>query len=384
MRRAAWSLALLIAACSDKEPNEVVPPPPEPGLALADLCRELAAADCARLDTCDQFAGSFTRERCVVRQEARCSGWAAAVTKAVAELEVSYFELTAKKCRDRVLMLPCEAGLDHDIFAEADCQGLIAPLRNENETCSLAAACNDGLFCDGRSACPGTCKKLKTNNEMCSANEPCATGFFCAEPARRCHARVGLGQPCEVAVAGGNACVEGTYCDTSQPGDLTCAPVRGRGNGCTTQHQCVAGTRCINSTCSGGVERDSCESDADCNAGLRCPSNRCVKALELGEDCDQTKPCREGTACFSLCSTCTPANPRVCNARPVVGEDCDIVGERACYQARCVPGPTPMDSPTCQDPAADGAACGIASDCKPGRNCTSMICELSTPDCSSL
>jgi hypothetical protein len=186
------------------------------------------------------------------------------------------------------------------------------------------------------------------------------------------------GAPCETSI-GGNACVDGTYCDNSQPGGAKCSPVVGRGHGCQSPYECVAGTRCINNLCSAGVERDSCASDADCGAGLRCGINRCVKVKELGEDCAPNMPCREGDFCYTTCSTCS-----VCAPRPRVGEECDVIGDRACYHSRCQPAAMPMEPAFCAESFADGEACGTASECKLGRVCSEMKCELYTPDCSAL
>lgn len=357
----AWCL-ILLAACSGDP--EVMPPPADPGLPLEKLCVEIAAADCARLETCGRFGGAFDLDRCVARQEGRCEGYRAAVAAGVATGELTYFELAAKACRNRVKALSCEVGIDYDWQSEPDCVAMFAGARTDGMGCTLPVSCTDGHFCDGRFGCPGLCRKERLNNEMCSGLDPCAAGFFCASPMLRCHARVALGAPCEISIAG-NACADGTFCDTAQPGQPVCAPVRGRGAGCSSDYECSVGLSCFNNRCSGGQVGDTCLGDGDCVASARCNTGFCRETVAEGEGCSGAAQCSEG---FTCSSTCTPSR--------VLGDSC-APPFGSCYQARC-----DVLDVACVAPLNDGAACATAAECKPGRACTEGQCTLVQPNCS--
>jgi hypothetical protein len=361
---------LSLAACSD-DPPEMMPPPVDPGLPLEKLCVEIAAADCARLDTCGLLGAPFDLERCKARQQGRCQGYQDAVSAAVATGELTYFELSAKQCRERIKSLGCEAGVDYDWQKESDCTAMFAGMRGDGEGCTLPVSCTDGHFCDGRVSCPGQCRKERTNNEMCSGLDPCTAGFFCASPALRCHGRVALGAPCETSIAG-NACVDGTFCDTSQPGAPECAPVRGRGTGCQSTFECAVGLRCYANRCSGGELGDTCLADVDCLAGTRCVAGYCRMIKTEGAECAANVECAEGFSCpvdmMTMTGTCTPQR--------VLGSSC-AGALTPCYQARC-----DVADQTCVAPLADGAACALPRDCLPGRACTEGQCTPAAPSCS--
>ena len=359
-------VALLACACSSPEP---MPPPVEsPGIALERLCAELAEADCERLAACGAFYAPFDADLCRQRQaELLCAPTAAALEAAVEAGGLTYFELAARACRSEVEALPCEVGFDHDLLALPACRAMVSPGAAAGEVCHLALACAEGAFCDGAMACPGRCRAFKGNNEPCSGNEPCTEELYCNLTGRRCFARVDLGGACEPSIAG-NPCRDGGYCDASQPGQATCRPVRGRGQGCQSSFECIVGARCVANRCSAGVENDTCATSADCVPGLACAQGRCRAPLATDAACAAGGvPCATGLTCTST------RGMELCRPAGLFGELCDA--DRPCFLGRCAEG-------TCAPSAADGEACGADADCLPGRTCADSRCTVRPRPCT--
>ncbi|MCK6548045.1 hypothetical protein L6R52_19495 [Myxococcota bacterium] len=364
--RAALSVTLVwLAACASDPPVVVEPDT----ISLASLCTELAEADCARLARCGKLASPFEGDGCLLRQGlVRCGPFASALSSAAASGEIVFLELAAKACRDAVGALDCTVGPNVDYLSLAECRAVVAGNVAEGGACSLPGSCTSGLYCSSGGQCPGRCAPRGGNNAPCSFSEPCQEGLFCATPAMRCRARVGLGAPCEVSI-GGNACVEGTFCDASQPGQPICVVERGRNNGCTNDYECAAGLSCISNLCSGGQLGDTCASHDDCTGDLACASSRCVQPLGDGDECSSPRiaPCALGLACTS-----TTGGTR-CVPELVLGAPC-APGSAPCWLGRCIDG-------ACAPAAQDGGACALGGECLPDRYCTNGQCMLGVPRC---
>jgi hypothetical protein len=367
---AAAAVASILVACSKSNSNP--PPPTEATLTAMNLCTELAKVDCDRLDKCGLLKGPLTHDRCLLRQEKlACLPYQAPLLRAVTAGEVAFFENAANGCRDKIAGLDCSVDIRHVIWNEPECKGLVGPLTAEGGKCSLVASCMDGLACTSSDGtCPGTCKKLAQNNDPCTASTPCASGLLCALPVMRCHAAAPRSAPCELS-AEGNACVTGSFCDMSNPLSPTCAPARGRGNGCSTPYECASGFRCVDNACSSGQAPDACVTEADCADGFDCWNNRCGTPVGDGAMCSDTIPCRESTFCLVKDMT---AIVGTCTTLAGAGEAC--TNAKPCYLSQCTMG-------NCAEAAADGAACKADADCLPGRTCTMGICTLVEVPCTA-
>lgn len=352
-----WIWVCALIACGGKEEP---PPPEEQPIPLTGLCEAIAQADCERLSTCGRLRAPLDMAGCVAQQrELMCRPDQAAIEAAVQAGALAYFELAARSCRAEVAALDCEVGFQHDLLALPGCRGMVEPLAQEGEGCAISLACGEGLYCDPGSACPGTCKTLGQNNAPCGFDQPCDAPFFCSVTGMRCRARIDLNGVCELALSG-NACLDGGFCDASQPGNATCVPVRGRNQGCNSPFECIPGHQCISNRCSAGLSGDACNSAADCENELVCSGGNCVEPGALDETCMQgAKPCALGLTCTST------QGMNACQPSPVTGQIC----ENDCFLGRCVDG-------RCQAATADGEVCGGSAECLPGRVCDGRCAVL--------
>jgi hypothetical protein len=363
MRRLFLPLLLALGACGGEDPPPAPPGPPTE-LALSELCAALAEAECGRLAGCGLLSGPLDAASCATRVDTvRCAPIVAQLGKASAAGHVRYDPKGGAACRDATLAVPCSVGLEHDVLAPAACEAMVQSASPVGGACAGDYACVDMAWCDlSNRACPGVCRAFLGANETCGeASQRCADGLFCSPSNRRCRARVALGAPCEQAIE--NSCVDGFFCDGSQPGGPLCSPVRGRNTGCTTPLQCAPGLACVRGLCSGGELGDRCESAADCRTGLACGGDRkCGVPIVADAACDPLGlPCREGLACTSS------AGASLCRAQARLGEACD--GTVACYLGRCADG-------VCAPLSPDGGACESAADCLPLRACTEKVCGV--------
>lgn len=351
MRFAFGVVASLGVACGGSDP------PVEPtGILLEALAAELAAADCARLSSCNALPAPLSSATCQARQADLF--YAPVVRRIETGVEagsLSYFELAAKDCREAIGKLACTSGLDHPVLELPACAGMIRGLGAVGAPCPVPTACADGHYCGGE-ACPGTCRAYLSNNQACAGGERCGAGLYCDLVGRRCLAVSANGQPCGLSM-GGNACATGSYCDQTNPASPVCRPVRGRGQGCGTDDECIVGARCISARCSEGAVGDGCERAADCDPELRCAAGRCAAPIAVGSACMATgAPCVPGASCTD----------GTCAELPESGEVCP---NNECFLGRCVAG-------TCLAAEPDGAGCSAADECLPGRSCESQRCRL--------
>ena len=358
-------LGAILAACGGSDSSST--PAPSLSYALADLCERLAEADCARRQQCDRLA-PLDEEACVARQASVwCAPTQAALQTAVESGQLAYLESSAPACAQAIRAGACGQAFGESFLSVAECRALFEAQSGDGDPCQVSLACVDGLFCAVDDSCPGTCQAFAQNNESCGLSEPCAPGLFCSLTAMRCRAAVSAGGACEATPTIGNPCVPGFFCDASQPGQSICAEVRGRGEGCRSNFECIPGARCVDNRCSAGIDGDACRDEQDCQPDLQCLSRRCATPVGLNAACTSSVPCGEGLVCTA---TIGAGSPQICTPLPRTGEPCGA--DDACYLSRCVNG-------VCADTVVDGAACADMTDCQPGRRCDG-VCRVN-PAC---
>lgn len=365
MRRSVVLLAALAAACSGDDPPD--PPPDTPGIALSELCAEVARVDCERAAECGLLSGPVDQDTCEARQTALlCAAFANAIGDAVEADTLSYFELAARDCRSAVGERSCDFGFDYDLYSLPACATMLEAGGAEGSDCHLAAACPDGFYCDVQAECPGTCRAYKQNNEACGFTDRCADGLFCGVTTRRCLAQVEINSACEPPLSG-NSCRPGGFCDQTQPAMPTCSPVRGQGGGCQNPNECLVGARCIRNRCSLGEDGDACDQPEHCNAGLVCSGGSCAAPVAAGADCmPGGVPCRTGYLCTGDMGMTT------CMPQATAGGAC--LGDGDCFLGRC-------ENDMCVASLEDGATCTGARECLPGRTCDS-VCIAPVRNCA--
>jgi hypothetical protein len=353
----------LAAGCG----GEPEAPPGSAAIPLDALCQELAAADCARLAACQALYAPFDVARCEARQASElCAPMQAAFQAARAEQTLDYFELAARGCRDAVGALGCGVGLDHDLLALPACQAMVAGTGTEGDACHLSLACAPGFACDA-AQCPGLCVPLLGNNQACTFGDRCAAELYCDLTAMRCLARTDLGGTCGLELSG-SACVDGAFCERSNPNAPVCVRARGRNEGCTRDAECAGGARCVRNRCSGGAEGDACVEALDCAPELACVAGSCRARQALDAACAVGgSPCLPGLTC-----TTTVSGDR-CLAQGLPGSVCAPDGP-GCFLGACQDG-------RCRAGQSDGGACGGAADCLPGRTCEGGRCVVVPRDC---
>lgn len=365
MRRALLLLPLLLPFACDGGDDE--PPPVDQPIAIDELCAEIAAADCARLMDCGDLPAPLDRSTCELRQRyVLCGPVVAALSASADDGTLTYFELAARDCRDAVAAQPCTVGLDYDLLALPACRATVDGAGDEGDACHVSLACPEGQFCDPGGECPGTCRAYAGNNEPCGVGmPPCAPDLFCSVTGMRCRERVDLNGACELSLDN-NPCRDGGFCDRSQPGAMSCVPVRGRNQGCNSSFECIEGARCLRNRCSAGLEGDVCDLEEDCVPGLGCVSGTCTEPLDLDAPCtEDSTPCREGLVCTSS------VGRMACHARPIAGQSCD--GD--CYLSRCRDG-------LCGPLVLPEEACTGSADCLPGHTCRDGVCKVEPISCS--
>ncbi len=362
-RRALLSGVLALVACGGGEPEVE---PEDPNLPLDELCAAVAEADCARLLACGTYYAPFDEASCRVHQAAvLCGPVQAGLRAAVSGGSLDYFELAARDCQEAVAKLSCDIGFDYDLLAIDACRSMVSPIGTAGDACHLGFDCAAGNYCDNGAGCPGRCALLKTNNQPCTFGERCAPQLYCDLTAMRCLARTDLGGTCGLELSA-SACVDGTFCDRSNPATPTCARARGRNAGCTSNAECAAGGLCISNRCSAGLEEDACIEDFHCTADRLCFQGGCRLRIELDGACGSGTPCAPGLTCTS--SLAMP----VCLPQGLLGAGCGP--DTPCLAGACVNG-------TCGTALEDGGPCTQASECLPLRDCTEGRCTAVARDC---
>ncbi len=296
-----------------------------------------------------------------------------------------------------------------------------------NDVCNhapSAAACNDGLFCNGTETCnaltgciagaPVNCSDaiactVDTCNESTDScnhavnNSLCNDGLFC-NGAETCNAATGCiagaSVNCNDAIActtdlcnettdtcdhpaNNAACSDGLFCNGTEicntlTGCTTGTPVNcGDGVACTSDSCDEAAASCAhapnNGTCNDG---DACNGVETCDLTLGCRSGGLP-------ECDDGNPC--------TLDTCDGASG--CAHSPVAnGTSCDdgnlCNGTHTCQAGVC----TAVAAPSCNDGLfcngtescnpASGCVPGIAPDCADAVACTVDACNETTDACT--
>lgn len=368
MRRSVTilSAALCLVACSGSDEPEG--PPPDPNVPLGELCLEVAAADCARLEACGALYPPLDVATCEATvANFRCGPVQAGLQAAVEGGSLDYFELAARECVSAVAARGCDVGLRSALLELPACRAMVTPRGEAGTACHVGFDCAEGFACRITDMCPGSCQPLLGNNQPCTFGDRCAEGLYCDVTAMRCLASVDTGGTCALE-SSGNACVAGSFCDRSNPAAPVCVLGRGRNEGCQSFRECANGAACVRNLCSLGLEGDTCNSGADCTADRICAGSRCRVPLASGDACVPGDiPCDVGLACAldGETGTCVPA--------PLPGDDCDTEAD-TCFGSRCVGG-------ECVAGAADGEPCVAETDCLPGRACEGGRCAPLGRDC---
>jgi hypothetical protein len=105
----------------------------------------------------------------------------------------------------------CQAGFSCSDMIGGTCTALLAA----GQSCGSSAECLPPLACDRGFNITGTCKQALKVGDPCTIDEfQCDTGLGYCGSDSKCHARPGLGQPCDITDGEGTSCVLGT-CDTA-------------------------------------------------------------------------------------------------------------------------------------------------------------------------
>jgi hypothetical protein len=332
----AVALTALFACTSSSEAD------PRPANAGA-LCREIAAAQVERLQTCDALEAPPEMYEmifgCADFQNAQDEG------------RVVFDAAQGQSCLDAIRGLSCWEVRNSDTFlvtggvADA-CRAAVAPQVAPGGTCasSLGIECADG-YCafDSFDAClaGGTCVARAQPGETCVNDflaATCTTGSSCQYGCvddvcdYRCTAipaivAVGLGETCDEDAP----CEDAYFCQSpAEPGPSTCQP------------RAAAGESCL---------------EVPCRFGTRCMNGTCAAPLQAGDDCSSGF-CADGLHCNEL-SVCV-RNPRVdetCGAPATESFAAARVDSARCVDSWC---DFSEETPTCKPFRAPGSVCGLS------------------------
>lgn len=253
---------------------------------------------------------------------------------------------------------PLACTLNTDCPSGQECVGgSCTPVSN---ACTSDTRCGTGMHCQGGSCVPGT--------RTCETHGDCDPGFMCdvssCETSSTCHADA----DCAGSPAGNTAwcdyrdtCVPHTpgQCRADHPADCTGTDLCIEGM-CTTlpttcqfDHDCPAGTSCVNAECTA-----ICTNDAGCVAGDVCnSSHRC----EPMTDCSTSATCATGEHCVGgRCLVDCHASGALC---PTAGRETSYCAQDSFCHPSWQPQPT----------------CNMDSDCQTGRLCLAHVCRTPCP-----
>ncbi|MGE0784548.1 MAG: serine protease [Sandaracinaceae bacterium] len=255
------------------------------------------------------------------------------------------------------------------------CTLLCDPARPVSSCASLDAVTGpiplDGFVCERVGGCDGECRPATagTSNDgaPCTTAAECASGA-CEDPgdgSRRCltGCRPGAGS-CPI----GDACVPfGETCGACVDAHLV-SGVRGLGEPCETDAECIAGHVCHEGGCT-----VACDGVTACPEGYRCDyaASVCARGAlgQFGDPCSRAEDCTTGLVCVSdgycsgMCATTSDC--------PEGGECATIDGASRCRALD--PGPGEACTDRCRASTCVGgrcvASCDVEHSCSAGRTC---------------
>jgi hypothetical protein len=218
------------------------------------------------------------------------------------------------------------------------------PLGAAGDPCGpTIGSCGAGLMCDWPempSTTAGACRAAGSQplGAPCEIGSVCATGLDCIDRRRGVWpGMTPVGGACQTdrdCVRESNGCVRGRCGDLTLTRCTVDVPdVEG-----ASREQCPTGQRCARADgfCFVALEiGDACDLTTQCADGSRCASGRCVAAVGPGAACTADALCPDGFACTS----------GACVALPAFGQAC----VDRCLNADCVAGRCTR--------RADGSAC---------------------------
>ncbi len=334
---------------------------------------------------------------------------------------------------DLLVHEPVDASCDNGLFCDGaetcdlglGCVAGAAPTVSDNVDCTvdscdesldaivntpMAAACDNGLFCDGVESCDAELgcvageAPVVSDGVDCTADScdeevdaivhtpvaaDCDNGLFC-DGTESCDAQLGCVAGTEVDVDDGIACTSdscdedadavvnsvddalcdnGVFCDGVEICDATAGCEAG------VAVDCDDGNVCTLDACDSGADAclhepiaDCCASDDDCDDAEVCTLDTCDVATGQcqfdpvaldGDGCGDL-PCTVGRLCDA--GSCGSGEPRVCDDdNPCTTDSCD-----------------PAEG--CQVEFIDGC-CAVDDDCADLDPCTVGQCDVATGDC---
>jgi hypothetical protein len=162
---------------------------------------------------------------------------------------------------------------------------------------------------------------------------------------------------------------------------------------CASDSDCVAGTYCLNNSCTGACPESSCPDASQCVSGRcyldSCPSGPCAMGDVCANDvcqspacvtatCTSSQACVQGQCYAIACGHRTCLNGRVCDQNVCTDPRC--IGVSCTAPQACVAGTCKV--PSCTDGIQDGTETdidcgGSCPPCTDGRGC------LKNSDCTS-
>ncbi len=443
-RRALPWLVLVLAACTEENPDRVTLPADAPDAAA---CVDGAACDdgdpCTAGDRCER--GACRGEPRICDDDDPCT--------------VDRCDPTSGMCFGEAMPVQGREGEPGDARCgdgvDGDCDGLVDGADADCRRCADDAECVDANPCTRERCARGRCESVNADDGVaCDDGDACTEGDTCG--GGRCGGAPRACPPVEGACMA-PACAEGECGAAPLPDGTACDD----GDPCTTEDACVSGTcdgkprdcgeldgPCVRGVCAEGGCRAAprvdgtpcddglCQPDAICVAG-ECAGDRvdCSRldgvcrvgvcdpdtggcgaaAAPAGTACDDGDPCTTDDACGE--GGCR-GTPRACDGGPCGVGRCDAAtgacvvdpapngtpcddGEGCTEGDRCVDGaclgaeracPAP-DAPcrvaACDPrtgecgraPAPDGTACDDGDRCTTGDACTAGRCEGAAPAC---
>jgi hypothetical protein len=245
---------------------------------------------------------------------------------------------------------------------------------------SEAGPCQTGSVCIGSSeslgAHDGVCKKDPSLN-YCVNNQDCPGCGLCRRDGV-CETYAELGEACGVCKPGAS-CIEGKCAIAILPPTR----VRPTDGTCINQDDCARDLFCIAGKCVAPTTNlqlgQLCSSLDTCEAGLACPTgdapSTCQPLRKLGESCKDQRCASPG-----LCTMGPARRDNICIIAPKLGEPCDY--SPGCSDGTVCSGWNSGHLGVCRRVGAEGAACGPnQGPCFGGFACIEGRCGIPTGAC---
>ncbi len=159
-----------------------------------------------------------TKSTCVTDNQQVLTFLIAEINASQAQGRVSYDAKQSGTCIDSLNAMTCDEFKQGVGGNMAACMAFIMPKVAQGGACTQGYECTTGN-CEG------------------ATSDPPVDGMCVAAPVL-----AAIGQSCAA-----NACVDGAYCDSA---GVTCQPLKGAGQACTSDNECINTCNLTNNTCS--------------------------------------------------------------------------------------------------------------------------------------